>query len=55
MVQAFYYSKYLGHFEVEFDQQGDLKTPVDGTGVKYAMPILLDNSINEDQTVLVFS
>ena len=52
MVQAYCYSKYLGHFELYFDERGDLKTPVDGVGVKNASPILLDNTINEDLQVL---
>jgi len=34
IVQAFYYSKYLGHLELHFDRNGELKLPVDGFGVR---------------------
>jgi 2',3'-cyclic-nucleotide 2'-phosphodiesterase (5'-nucleotidase family) len=33
VVQAFYYSKYVGHLQLHFDQEGELKRPVDGNGV----------------------
>ena len=52
VVQAYCYSKYLGHFDLYFDSNGELKTPVPSGGVKNASPILLDNSIEEDEEVL---
>ncbi len=52
VVQAYCYSKYLGHFELYFDEKGELKTPVDGVGVKNAKPILLDKNTKEDPDVL---
>ena len=50
VVQAYCYSKYLGYFEVHFNASGDLLSPVDGMGVTNAMPILLDNTIAENET-----
>jgi len=55
VVQAYCYSKYLGHFELYFDERGELKTPVDGVGVKNASPILLDKTIQEDPQVSISS
>jgi 2',3'-cyclic-nucleotide 2'-phosphodiesterase (5'-nucleotidase family) len=52
VVQAYCYSKYLGHFELYFDERGELKTPVDGIGVQNASPILLDKTIQEEPLVL---
>ena len=52
MVQAYCYSKYLGHFDLTFDSRGDLKTPVDLVGVTKASPVLLDKTIEEDKDVL---
>ena len=52
MVQAYCYSKYLGHFDLTFDSKGDLKTPVDSVGVTKASPVLLDKFIEEDKDVL---
>ena len=52
MVQAHCYTKYLGHLELRFDEAGDLLVPVDGVGVSYAEPILLDDSIEQDPQVL---
>ena len=34
VVQAFYYSKYLGHLELRLDADGELQLPVQGSGVK---------------------
>ena len=45
MVQAFAYGKYLGNLTVDFDDNGDL-TSWSGN------PILLDNSVAKDPTVL---
>ena len=44
VVQAYCYTKYLGHLELQFDDQGELLTPVDGNGVSFADPILLDKT-----------
>jgi hypothetical protein len=33
VVQAYCFSKYVGSFDLYFDSDGDLKTPVDGSGV----------------------
>ena len=52
VVQAHCYTKYLGHLQLSFDASGDLLTPVDGVGVSHAEPILLDESIEQDQDVL---
>jgi len=52
VVQAYCYTKYLGHLELQFDESGDLKQPVEGAGVTYAQPILLDSSIDQNQEVL---
>ena len=44
-VQAFYFSKYLGNLEVEFDDSGDV--------VSYGgNPILLDASVAKGRTTL---
>ena len=53
VVQAFCYSKYLGYFELNFDANGQLKTPVEGVGVTNARPILLDSSVVEEPKVQV--
>ena len=45
VVQAFAYGKYLGNLTVDFDDNGDL-TSWSGN------PILLDNSVAKDPTVL---
>ena len=52
MVQAHCYTKYLGHLELRFDEAGELLVPVDGLGVSYAEPILLEDSIEQDDLVL---
>ena len=45
VVQAFAFTKYLGHIRVEFDEAGAVS--------RWAgLPVLLDNSIEEDQGVL---
>ncbi len=33
VVQAFYYTKYLGHLRLDFDDDGELKRPVERMGV----------------------
>ena len=48
VVQAYAYGKYIGHLELSFDKEGDLMKPVNGVGVNYALPILLDSSIEMD-------
>jgi len=52
VVQAHCYTKYLGHLELRFDEAGELLRPVDGVGVSYAEPVLLDDSIDQDPQVL---
>ncbi len=52
VVQAYCYSKYLGHLELHFDASGELRRPVDTVGVTGANPVLLDRSIPEDPLVL---
>ena len=52
VVQAYCYTKYLGHLILKFDADGELLTPVDGVGVSFADPILLDKSVPEDQYTL---
>jgi len=52
VVQAYCYTKYLGYLQLSFDENGELLNPVDGTGVHHAEPILLDNSVEQNQTVL---
>lgn len=45
VVQAFWFTKYLGHLQLEFDDKGDL---ISASGA----PILLDGSIPQDPDVL---
>ena len=52
VVQAYCYTKYLGHLQIHFDAAGDLLEPVNGKGVSFAEPILLDASIEQNQMVL---
>ena len=52
VVQAHCYTKYLGHLKLSFDARGELLTPVNGLGVSYAEPILLDETIEQDKDVL---
>ena len=52
VVQAYCYTKYLGHLELHFDSEGELLTPVKGAGVSFAEPKLLDGSIEEDPEIL---
>ena len=52
VVQAFCYTKYMGHMKLSFDQDGELLTPVDGTGVSFAEPLLLDETIPRDTATL---
>eukprot|EP00096_Caligus_rogercresseyi_P012062 TRINITY_DN4948_c0_g1_i1.p1 TRINITY_DN4948_c0_g1~~TRINITY_DN4948_c0_g1_i1.p1 ORF type:complete len:363 (-),score=75.55 TRINITY_DN4948_c0_g1_i1:321-1409(-) len=42
VVQAFCFSKYMGHVELSFDEEGELLQPVKGAGVSLAKVILLD-------------
>ncbi len=51
MVQAFCYTKYLGHLELNFGDDGDLLQPVDGTGVSFADVVTLDSSIEQDEDI----
>ena len=52
VVQAYCYTKYLGHLELHFDSEGELLTPVKGAGVSFAEPKLLDGSIEQDPEIL---
>ena len=42
------YSKYLGDLRVNFDNPGELLTPVDGVGVSRADVLLLDDTFPQD-------
>ena len=46
------YSKYVGFLRLKFDSNGDLYKPVNGEGVAYAKPYILDKSIPKDEGVL---
>ena len=52
VVQAYCYTKYMGHLKLKFDSEGELLTPVDGRGVSFADPVLLDNTHPEDPAIL---
>jgi len=52
VVQAYCYTKYLGYLKIRFDANGELLEPVNGNGVSFAQPILLDKTVEEDQTTL---
>ena len=52
VVQAFCYTKYMGHMKLSFDQDGELLTPVNGTGVSFAEPLLLDEKTIQDNFTL---
>ena len=51
VVQAYCYTKYLGHLELQFDEEGELLKPVETLGVWFAQPILLDSSIAKDEWI----
>jgi len=51
VVQAYCYTKYLGHLNLNFGPGGDLLEPVDGTGVSMAEPRLLDSSYHQSSEV----
>ena len=53
VVQAKAFTKYLGHLRLRFDAYGDLMTPVDGEGVAFAKPHLMDSKVKEDPDTLV--
>jgi len=52
VVQAKAFTKYLGELKLRFDNKGDLLLPVDGAGVVFAKPHLLDSSVVPDNTTL---
>jgi len=52
VVQAYCYTKYLGYLKIRFGANGELLEPVNGNGVSFAEPILLDKTVEEDQTTL---
>jgi len=45
VVQAYCYTKYLGHLKLKFDSFGELLTPVQTQGVTYAQPELLSGKL----------
>ena len=45
------YSKYVGYLELEFDENGELMTPIKENGVKNAQPILLDYNVPDSPEV----
>ena len=51
VVQAYCYSKYVGRFDLYFDADGELKTPVNEVGVQNAKPHLLDKNVKVDEEV----
>ena len=51
VVQAYCYTKYIGHLHLQFDSQGELLRPVAGVGVRSARPVLLDQSVEQDPAV----
>ena len=46
--QVYKYSKYLGDLKLNFDNSGELLTPVDGVGVSRADVLLLDDTFPQD-------
>merc|ERR1711892_1373208 len=52
VVQVYCYTKYLGHLQLKFDGNGELLEPVNGNGVSYAEPILLDKKVEQNPMVL---
>ncbi len=50
-VQVYCYTKYLGHLELSF-KDGELMEPVDGVGVSFAEPIILDGTVDKDPDIL---
>ena len=52
VVQAKKYTKYLGHLTLHFDVNGELKTPIEGKGISFAKPYLMDNSVTPDLETL---
>ena len=51
VVQAYCYTKYIGHLQLQFDSGGELVLPVAGGGVVIARPVLLDHSVQQDSDV----
>jgi len=52
VVQAFAYTKYMGHLKLNFDlQTGDLVSPVQGVGVTYANVYMLDSSVPKNDYI----
>jgi len=52
VVQAKSYTKYLGHLTLNFDANGELKQPIAGTGVSFALPYLINGKVEPDQGTL---
>ena len=52
VVQAGSYSKYVGFMKLNFDKHGNLNEPVNGQGVEFAQPYLLDEKVPKDQETL---
>ena len=51
VVQAYCYTKYIGHLVLKFDDQGELLEPVKTLGVWFAEPILLDSSYERNRWI----
>ena len=51
VVQAYCYTKYIGHLQLQFDSAGELELPVAGVGVLSARPVLLDQTVGKEQAV----
>jgi 2',3'-cyclic-nucleotide 2'-phosphodiesterase (5'-nucleotidase family) len=49
VVQAYCFSKYVGSFDLYFDSNGDLKTPVDGSGVNFTKTSLFVTDASNNQ------
>jgi len=48
VVQVYKYSKYLGHLKLNFDNEGELMKPVNGTGVSKADVVTIDKRFEKD-------
>ena len=42
----------MGHLQLSFDENGELLEPVNGKGVRFAEPILLDKTVEQNKMVL---
>jgi len=53
VVQAYCYTKYLGHLKLRFGASGDLLTPVETEGVQHALPELLNSDTVAQSSVVL--